>query len=163
MQAQLSQIMIFGKTFSKSKLLVQILPLNRKLLQGNSFRRTHHATLRTCKTRLMIHSIRLTTLSTVSIRFFHSQYSFFHSQYSSVHSQYSSVHLQYLFSTRSICLSTRSICLSTRSICLSSRSTRSTICRSFYHWKEINQSHFKFCNAELLEISVIIIAAAACF
>ena len=156
MQAQLSQIMIFGKTFSKSKLLVQILPLNRKLLQGNSFRRTHHATLRTCKTRLMIHSIRLTTLSTVSIRFFHSQYS-------SVHSQYSSVHLQYLFSTRSIYLSTRSIYLSTRSICLSSRSTRSTICRSFYHWQEINQSHFKFCNAELLEISVIIIAAAACF
>ena len=69
MQAQLSQIMIFRKTFSKSKLLFQILPLNRKLLQGNSFRRTHLATLSTCKTRLMIHTIRLTTLSTVSTRF----------------------------------------------------------------------------------------------
>ena len=44
-QEQLSQIMIFGKTFSKSKLLFQILPLNRKLLQGNPFRQTHHITL----------------------------------------------------------------------------------------------------------------------
>ena len=119
MQAQLSQIMTFGKTFSKSKLLFQILPLNRKLLQGNSFHRTHHTTLSTCKTRLMIRSIRLTTRSTLSTRFFtrstrfstcstrsstyflvltrsFAQYSFFHSQYSSIHLKYSSVHLQYL-------------------------------------------------------------------
>ena len=66
MQAQLSQIMIFGKTFSKSKLLFKVLPLSRKLLQGISFPRTHYATPSTCKTRLMIRSIRLTTRSTRS-------------------------------------------------------------------------------------------------
>ena len=69
-QAQLSQIMIFGKTFSKSKFLFWILSLNRKLLQGNSFRRTRHATLSAFKTCLMIHSIRVTTRSTLSSRFF---------------------------------------------------------------------------------------------
>ena len=112
-QAQLSQIMIFGKTFSKSKLLFYILLLNTKRLQGNSFHRTQHATLSTCKTRLMIRSIRLTACSTLSTRFFTRSTRLF---------------------TRSTRLSNCNICLSTRSICLSTRSTCSIICRSFYHW-----------------------------
>ena len=111
-QAQLSRIMIFRKTFSKSKLLFQILPINRKLLKGNSFRRTHHATLSSCKTRLMIHSIRLTTRSTLSTHFFTRST---------------------CFSTRSTRFSTSSTRLSTCSICLYTHSTRSAICWSFNH------------------------------
>ena len=112
--------MIFGKKFSKTKLLFHILPLNRKLLKDNSFHETYHPTLSTCKTRLMIHSIRLTTRSTLSIHFFTRSTR---------------------FSTRSIRLSTRSTRLSTHNTCLS---TRSTICRSFYHWSYFPVNFVKF-------------------
>ena len=112
-QVQLSQIVVFGKTLSEMKFLFQILLLNGKLLQSNSFRRTHHATLSTCKTRLMIRSIRLTTHNTLSTCFF-------------IRSTQ--------FSTRITRLFTRSTRLSTYSFCLSTRSARSTICGSFYHW-----------------------------
>ena len=82
MQAQLSQIVIFGKTFSKSKLLFQILPLNRELLQGYSFRRTHQATLSTCKNS-SDDSQYLPDFSQYSqCSLFHLQYLFFHSKYS---------------------------------------------------------------------------------
>ena len=123
MQPQLLQIVIFGETFSRSKLLFLIFPLNRTLLQGNSFPRTRHATLSTCKTRLMIRSARLTTRSTPSTRF-------------PTHSNRFSTRSTRLFtrSTRLFTRSTRlSIRLSTRSTRLSTRSTRSTICRSFYN------------------------------
>ena len=108
-QAQLSQIMI--------------LPLSRKLLQGNSFRRTHHATLSTCQTRLMIRGIRLTTRSTLSTRFF-TRSTRFSTRRSRLFTRSTRL------STCSICLSTHSICLSTCSICLFTRSN----CWSFYHW-----------------------------
>ena len=101
------------------------LPLNRKLLQGNSFCRTHTPLLVLAKlvwwfavfVRLLVvllvlvFSTRSTCFSTRSTR----------------------------FSTRSTRLSTRSSRLSTRSTRLSNRSTRSTICRSFY-----NRSYFNF-------------------
>ena len=58
-----------GKLFSRSKYLFYILPLKGALLQCNSFRRTHHATPRTCETPLMILTTRLSTRSThLSIR-----------------------------------------------------------------------------------------------
>ena len=66
-QTQSSQNIIFGKTFSRSKLLFQILPLNRtllQLLQGKSFPRTRYTTISTCKTLLMILSTRQTTRKT---------------------------------------------------------------------------------------------------
>ena len=127
MQTQLSLIIIFGKTFSKSKLLFQILPLNRTLLQRNSFRRTCHVTLSTCKTRLMIrtrqntHSTRNTCLPTRSTHFFACIFRLFTR----------STRLSIRLFTCSNHLSTRSISLPTHSICLSTRSTLGTISRSF--------------------------------
>ena len=133
MQAQLSQIMIFGRTFSKSKLLFQILPLNRKLLLGNSFCRTHHAFPSTCKSRLMIRSILLTTRRTLSTRFFtrSTRFSIRSTRFSTCSTRFSTRGTR-LF-TRSTRLSACSICLSTCNICLSTRSTLGTICRPFYH------------------------------
>ena len=124
-QMQSSQKIIFGKTFSRSKLLFKILPLNRtllQLLQGKSFPRTRYTTISTCKTLLMILSTRQTTRNTrfstrstcLSIRL-------------STRSTRFSTHSTRLF-TCSICLPTRSTRLTIR---LSTRSTRRTICRSF--------------------------------
>ena len=56
-QTQSSQKIIFGKTFSRSKLLFQILPLNRTLLQLLQGKYT-------CKTLLMILSTCQTTRNT---------------------------------------------------------------------------------------------------
>lgn len=64
MQTQLSQIVIFGKTFSRRKLLFYIRLLKGILSQGNYFRTTCHAALSTCKTCLIIRSIFLTTRNT---------------------------------------------------------------------------------------------------
>ena len=106
-------------------------PLKTTLVQGNYYLRTHLVTCRTCKNRLATHS---TLLTTRSIRF-------------STRSTRLSIRSTRFFtrstrfSTRStglsIRLSIRSTRLSTRSICLSTRCTRSTICRSFYHWSFI--------------------------
>ena len=121
---QLFQIENFTKAISRSKLLLQILPLNRTLIQGNSFQRTCHTTLSTCKTYSMIPSTCLTTFSTRSTSLPSRITRFF-----TCSTRFSAR------STRlSICLSTRRTRLSIRSICLSTRSYRSTICRSFYNW-----------------------------
>ena len=132
-QTRLSQIVIFGKTFSREKLLFQIFPLNRILLQGNSIRRTRHAALNTFKPCLMIGDTRLTTrstrLPTHSTRFVTR----------STHLFTRSTRLSICLSTRSTPFSTRSTPLSThstrfftRSISLPTISTCNTICRSFY-------------------------------
>ena len=139
-QTRLSQIVIFGKTFSREKLLFQIFPLNMILLQGNCIRRTRHPSLNTFKPCLMIGGTRLTTRSTRSTRLPTHSAGFVTS---STHLLTCSTRLSIClstcstsFSTRSTRLSTCSSRFSTRSICLPTISTCNTICRSFYDWSD---------------------------
>ena len=110
----LSQIAIFANIFSRRKLLFWILPLKRTSLQDISYCRTTLVTSSTCKTRLVIRSIHLTTRS---------------------------ASLCTRLSTRRTPLSTRSTCLSTRSICLSTSSTRITICLFITDHHEAKYNH----------------------
>ena len=82
----------------------------------------------------MIHSIPLTTRSTLRTRF---------------------LTRSTRFSTRSTRFSTCSIRLSTRSTRLSTRSTRSTICQSFYHWSVLSLYSLRFLLDEMVQDKII--------